>query len=84
LLLHAEKIDNLLLPEYYPEYSSEKIITMDWMEGVHLSQFKNSDPIVADKLVKRWDFYMYQIHILRKVHADPHPEFFSSNKKRVT
>jgi hypothetical protein len=23
---------------------------MDWMEGVHLSQFKNSDPIVADKI----------------------------------
>jgi predicted unusual protein kinase regulating ubiquinone biosynthesis (AarF/ABC1/UbiB family) len=20
-----------------------------------------------------WDFYMYQIHILKKVHADPHP-----------
>jgi predicted unusual protein kinase regulating ubiquinone biosynthesis (AarF/ABC1/UbiB family) len=29
----CRKIDNLLLPEYYPEYSSEKIITMDWMEG---------------------------------------------------
>jgi predicted unusual protein kinase regulating ubiquinone biosynthesis (AarF/ABC1/UbiB family) len=27
----CRKIDNLLLPEYYPEYSSEKIITMDWM-----------------------------------------------------
>jgi predicted unusual protein kinase regulating ubiquinone biosynthesis (AarF/ABC1/UbiB family) len=28
----CRKIDNLLLPEYYPEYSSEKIITMDWMK----------------------------------------------------
>jgi hypothetical protein len=37
---------------------------MDWMEGVHLSQFKNSDPIVADKIGQAlWDFYMYQIHI---------------------
>jgi hypothetical protein len=42
----CRKIDNLL-PEYYPEYSSEKIITMDWMEGVHLLSLKNSDPIVA-------------------------------------
>jgi predicted unusual protein kinase regulating ubiquinone biosynthesis (AarF/ABC1/UbiB family) len=58
-----QKIDNLLLPEYYPEYSSEKIITMDWMEGVHLSQFKNSDPIVADKIGQALGFfYMYQIH----------------------
>jgi hypothetical protein len=30
---------------------------MDWMEGVHLSQFKNSDPIVADKIGQAlWDF----------------------------
>jgi predicted unusual protein kinase regulating ubiquinone biosynthesis (AarF/ABC1/UbiB family) len=26
-------------------------------------------------------FYMYQIHILRKVHADPHPGNFFSDKK---
>jgi predicted unusual protein kinase regulating ubiquinone biosynthesis (AarF/ABC1/UbiB family) len=78
----CRKIDNLLLPEYYPEYSSEKIITMDWMEGVHLSQFKNSDPIVADKIGQAlWDFYMYQIHILRKVHADPHPGNFLVSAK---
>ncbi|WP_016987980.1 ABC1 kinase family protein [Flavobacterium sp. ACAM 123] len=78
----CKKIDNLLLPEYYPEYSSEKIITMDWMEGVHLSQFKNSDPIVANKIGQAlWDFYMYQIHILRKVHADPHPGNFLVSAK---
>ena len=81
----CRKIDNLLLPEYYPEYSSEKIITMDWMEGVHLSQFKNSDPVVADKIGQAlWDFYMYQIHILRKVHADPHPgNFLVSDKNEL-
>jgi predicted unusual protein kinase regulating ubiquinone biosynthesis (AarF/ABC1/UbiB family) len=81
----CKKIDNLLLPEYYPEYSSEKIITMDWMTGVHLSQFKNSDPIVADKIGQAlWDFYMYQIHILRKVHADPHPgNFLVSDKNEL-
>ena len=81
----CRKIDNLLLPEYYPEYSSEKIITMDWMTGVHLSQFKNSDPIVADKIGQAlWDFYMYQIHILRKVHADPHPgNFLVSDKNEL-
>jgi predicted unusual protein kinase regulating ubiquinone biosynthesis (AarF/ABC1/UbiB family) len=26
-----------------------------------------------------WDFYMYQIHILKKVHADPHPGNFLVN-----
>jgi predicted unusual protein kinase regulating ubiquinone biosynthesis (AarF/ABC1/UbiB family) len=60
----CKKIENLVFPEYYPEYSSEKIITMDWMSGVHLSEFKNSDPIVANKVGQAlWDFicikYMY-------------------------
>ncbi|MEL1241641.1 ABC1 kinase family protein [Flavobacterium flavipallidum] len=76
----CKKIDNLVFPEYYPEFSSEKIITMDWMNGKHLSEFKNSDSEIANKLGQAlWDFYMYQIHILRKVHADPHPGNFLIN-----
>jgi predicted unusual protein kinase regulating ubiquinone biosynthesis (AarF/ABC1/UbiB family) len=78
----CKKIENLVFPEYYPEFSSEKIITMDWMSGVHLSEFKNSDPIVANKVGQAlWDFYMYQIHVLKKVHADPHPGNFLVNEK---
>jgi predicted unusual protein kinase regulating ubiquinone biosynthesis (AarF/ABC1/UbiB family) len=78
----CKKIKNLVFPEYYPEYSSEKIITMDWMTGVHLSEFRNSDPAIANKIGQAlWDFYMYQIHVLRKVHADPHPGNFLINDK---
>ena len=75
----CSKIENLLFPRYYPEFSSEKIITMDWMTGIHLSEFTaiNTDKEVGDKLGQAlWDFYMYQIHVLRKVHADPHPGNF--------
>jgi len=80
----CQKIENLVFPEYYPEYSSEKIITMDWMTGIHLSEFtsKNKDAKDAHKLGQAlWDFYMYQIHILRKVHADPHPGNFLVNNE---
>ncbi len=78
----CRKIENLVFPEYYPEFSSEKIITMDWMTGVYLSEFKNSDPKIANKIGQAlWDFYMYQIHILKKVHADPHPGNFLINDK---
>jgi predicted unusual protein kinase regulating ubiquinone biosynthesis (AarF/ABC1/UbiB family) len=78
----CQKIENLVFPQYYPEYSSEKIITMDWMTGVHLSEFKNTNQEVADKIGQAlWDFYMYQIHILRKVHADPHPGNFLVNQE---
>ncbi len=75
----CQKIENLVFPSYYPEFSSEKIITMDWMTGKHLSEFTkiNSDQLAADKIGQAlWDFYMYQIHILKKVHADPHPGNF--------
>ncbi|HEY1194774.1 ABC1 kinase family protein [Flavobacterium sp.] len=75
----CNKIENITFPNYYPEFSSEKIITMDWMTGIHLSEFtaKNTDQEVGDKIGQAlWDFYMYQIHVLRKVHADPHPGNF--------
>ncbi|MBA4276668.1 AarF/UbiB family protein [Flavobacterium sp.] len=80
----CEKIENLVFPNYYPEYSSEKIITMDWMTGIHLSEFtnKNTNQEAANKIGQAlWDFYMYQIHILRKVHADPHPGNFLVNSE---
>jgi predicted unusual protein kinase regulating ubiquinone biosynthesis (AarF/ABC1/UbiB family) len=80
----CKKIENLVFPEYYPEYSSDKIITMDWMSGIHLSEFtsKNNDTTIGNQLGQAlWDFYMYQIHILRKVHADPHPGNFLVNNK---
>ena len=81
---NCKNIDNLLFPKYYPEYSNERIITMDWMDGVPLSEFsaKNKDPEVANKVGQTfWDFYMYQMHNLRKVHADPHPGNFLVNDK---
>jgi predicted unusual protein kinase regulating ubiquinone biosynthesis (AarF/ABC1/UbiB family) len=80
----CKKIENLVFPEYYSEYSSEKIITMDWMTGIHLSEFTktNTNQETANQIGQAlWDFYMYQIHILKKVHADPHPGNFLVNKE---
>ena len=80
----CKKIQNLVFPNYYPEFSSEKIITMDWMTGKHLSEFTklNTNQEVAAKIGQAlWDFYMYQIHVLKKVHADPHPGNFLVNEE---
>ncbi len=77
-------IDGLNFPTYYPDLSSERIITMDWMEGIHLSEFykTNTDKKLANKIGQTlWDFYMFQIHQVRKVHADPHPGNFLVSKK---
>lgn len=76
-------IDNLVFPTYYPELSNERIITMDYMHGKHLSEFaaRNTDQALADKIGQTlWDFYMYQMHELKAVHADPHPGNFLVNE----
>ena len=76
-------LPNMKFPVYYPEYSSPDIITMDWMTGLHLSEFiqKNTNQEAADRIGQTlWDFYMYQIHVLQKVHADPHPGNFLISK----
>jgi predicted unusual protein kinase regulating ubiquinone biosynthesis (AarF/ABC1/UbiB family) len=53
------------------------------MKGEHLSEFvaHNTDQEKSNKLGQAlWDFYMFQIHNLKKVHADPHPGNFLISK----
>jgi len=75
----CKHLPNLLFPNYYEEWSSERIITMDWMTGKHLSEFTavNNNQELANTIGQGlWDFYMYQMHTIKKVHADPHPGNF--------
>ena len=84
IVMACKHIPNLKFPNYYEEYSSERIITMDWMHGEHLSEFvsHNTDQELSNKLGQAlWDFYMFQMHNLRKVHADPHPGNFLVSEK---
>ncbi|MBN8825633.1 MULTISPECIES: AarF/ABC1/UbiB kinase family protein [unclassified Spirosoma] len=72
-------IDGLVFPKYYPDLSSRRILTMDWLDGLHLREFLATNPSqdVRDRIGQLlWDFYDHQIHALRQVHADPHPGNF--------
>ena len=72
-------MEGVFFPRYYPEFSGKRIITMEWLEGLHLADFLKTNPsqdtrdLVGQRL---WDFYHYQIHELFKLHADPHPGNF--------
>jgi predicted unusual protein kinase regulating ubiquinone biosynthesis (AarF/ABC1/UbiB family) len=72
-------IPNLHFAKYYPELSCGKILTMDWMEGRPMGDVKtaelpgNKNQEIGQAL---WDFYDFQIHQLKAVHADPHPGNF--------
>lgn len=72
-------IPDLVFPVYYPELSASRILTMDWLEGRHLKDFLLTDPSqeVRNRIGQAlWDFYDFQVHQLRQVHADPHPGNF--------
>jgi predicted unusual protein kinase regulating ubiquinone biosynthesis (AarF/ABC1/UbiB family) len=72
-------IPNLKFPIYYDEFSSDRIITMDWIKGLHLKEWLDTNPSQTSKNQigqALWDFYHHQVHNLKKVHADPHPGNF--------
>ena len=79
MVADCKHIEHLIFPDYYPDLSNHRIITMDWIDGEHLSEFTkvNTNKVLSDKLGQAlWDFYMYQMHELKRVHADPHPGNF--------
>ncbi|HEV7349636.1 AarF/ABC1/UbiB kinase family protein [Telluribacter sp.] len=72
-------ISGLVFPRYYPDLSAPRILTMDWLDGLHMKDFLKTNPSqeVRNRIGQAlWDFYDFQVHQLRQVHADPHPGNF--------
>ncbi len=73
------ELENLWFPVYYPEYSGPRVITMDWIEGMHMDEWLATNPEQAlrNRIGQAiWDFYDFQVHRLHKLHADAHPGNF--------
>lgn len=72
-------IGQLRFPNYYPEWSNSRILTMEWIDGRMFPEFLKTNPkqdvrnAVGQAM---WDFFLYQMKVLRRVHADPHPGNF--------
>ncbi len=72
-------LEGLAFASYYPEFSADRIITMSWLDGLHLDDWLVTKPDQAARNragQALWDFYQYQIHQLRITHADAHPGNF--------
>lgn len=72
-------IENVHFPQYYPQWSTSKVLVMDLLEGQHLAEYLQTQPSQKEKnqvAQALWDFYEYQLHELRCIHADPHPGNF--------
>ena len=66
-------------PAYHPEFSTGKILTSDWIDGIPLDRFADSEADQRERdLIGQalWDFYSHQVHELMLFHADPHPGNF--------
>ena len=80
----SSEIRNVRFPKYYPEFSNKRILTMDWMEGAMFPEFLKSNPSqeVRNKIGQAmWDFFLFQMTVLNRVHADPHPGNFIVNNE---
>lgn len=60
---------------------------MDWMEGLMFPEFLKTNPSqeVRNSIGQTmWDFFLFQMIELRRVHADPHPgNFIISDKNEL-
>lgn len=75
----CDHFENIVFPKYYPELSARHVLTMDWIDGMHVDAWIKTNP--PQEMRNRigqdlWDFYQYQMHTLKLVHADPHPGNF--------
>ena len=70
---------DVITPEWIPEYSTERVLTMTYIEGVHLHEFLAESPTQEEKDHFGqifWDFFHNQVKDRDEVHADTHPGNF--------
>ncbi|MDG2331447.1 MAG: AarF/ABC1/UbiB kinase family protein [Flavobacteriales bacterium] len=75
----CKEMDGVFFPNYYPELSGDRILTMDWLEGMHIKEFLKTNPTQETKNLigqRLWDLYDFQLNNLKAIHADPHPGNF--------
>ncbi len=75
----CQNLPGIIFPNYYAQLSGPRVITMDWIDGLHIADWIATNPSLTDRQAigqRLWDFYHFQIHELKLVHADPHPGNF--------
>lgn len=61
------------MPKHYRDYSTRSVLTMDWIEGVHISEALRSNPGDVEPLVRVGiQCYLTQLLHTGFFHGDPH------------
>jgi len=75
--------DRFETPRWIEEFSTERVLTMSYLEGEHLKEFMDREPSQEEKNSfgqKIWDFFHEQIRQSDEIHADTHPGNFLLTK----
>lgn len=80
------KDENIIIPKVYWDYSTRKILTMEYVEGIKLNELEkvkeigNSPKILAETIVNA---ILKQILVEGYFHGDPHPGNILAKKGNV-
>jgi ubiquinone biosynthesis protein len=79
LLRFQEQFKNnpdILVPKFYPEYSTDKIICMEYVDGIKITDVESLSKIGItgpELAIKGINLYYEQVFMHGFFHADPHP-----------
>jgi predicted unusual protein kinase regulating ubiquinone biosynthesis (AarF/ABC1/UbiB family) len=79
----CSSLHGVRFPKYYEELSARRILTMDWIDGLLLTEYIKTNPSQERRNEvgqRMWDFFLFQMQELRLMHADPHPGNFIVDK----
>lgn len=71
--------NGIITPEWIPELSTQRVLTMTFIEGVHMKEFLEYNPPQEERNhfgQLLWDFFHQQIKDRKEIHADTHPGNF--------
>ncbi|XP_018455466.1 uncharacterized aarF domain-containing protein kinase At1g71810, chloroplastic isoform X3 [Raphanus sativus] len=78
-------IKDVLVPKMYTEYSTSKVLVMEWVEGQKLAEVNDLSLLQGQKLAEVNDLYLVEVGVYCSFnqlleygfyHADPHPGNF--------
>lgn len=71
--------DEIVIPEWIQELSTDRVLCMTFVEGRHLGEFLKEKPALEERShfgQLLWDFFHEEIRVGGYVHADTHPGNF--------
>ena len=72
--IFENKFDFAIVPKMYPELSTKRLLTMEWIEGKSVLEYASSPPDFRNELGRKlflsWYWPLYRFGTL---HGDPHP-----------